>query len=110
MKVGIRIKINVSKIIKDWLFAGKKGKYLDATTFVDLDQLDQYGNSGMITQDVPKDAQDDKGPILGNSIVFWKEGQQQGQQAQAPQTQQQPQQQQQQSGGFDNSFDDEAPF
>jgi len=74
MKVGISLKINVSEIDKQRLFAGKKGHYLDATTFIDLDQLDQYGNSGMITQDVSKEERDQgvKGPILGNSKVFWK--------------------------------------
>ena len=75
MKVGISLKINVSEIDKARLFAGKKGHYLDATAFVDLDQLDQYGNSGMITQDVSKEEKDNgvKGPILGNAKVFWKD-------------------------------------
>ncbi len=119
-KIGVRLKINVSMIEKAALFAGKKGKYLDATAFIDLDQLDQYGNSGMITQDI-KDV--DKGPILGNSVVFWKsepEQQQQPQQQQyrqqAPQ-QQAPQQQapqmaqqpQQAPAGHDD-FDDDIPF
>ncbi|MGL6296234.1 MAG: hypothetical protein ACRC3K_07515, partial [Plesiomonas sp.] len=49
---------------------------------------DQYGNSGMITQDVTKDekASGVKGNILGNCKVFWKDQQQ---------TQQAPQQRQQ---------------
>jgi len=73
-KVGISLKINVSHIEKARLFKGKNGMYLDCTTFVDLDELDQYGNSGMITQDVTKEEKDKgtKGPILGNSKVFWK--------------------------------------
>ncbi|HHZ68819.1 MAG TPA: hypothetical protein EYN54_00725, partial [Methylococcaceae bacterium] len=54
-KVGVSLKINVSQIDKARLFAGQKGHYLDATVFIDLDQLDQYGNSGMITQDITKD-------------------------------------------------------
>src|SRR5680860_964266 len=74
-KIGISVKINVSKIEKDRLFAGKKGKYLDCTAFIDLDELDQHGNSGMITQDVTKEEKDagTKGPILGNTKVFWKD-------------------------------------
>ena len=78
MKVGIALKIDVSKIDKDRLFKGQKGTYLDATAFVDLDTLDQYGNSGMITQDVSKEEKEagTKGAILGNSKVFWRgEGQ-----------------------------------
>ncbi len=54
-KVGVSLKINCSQIDKARLFAGQKGQYLDATVFIDLDQLDQYGNSGMITQDVSKE-------------------------------------------------------
>ena len=75
-KIGVSLKIDVSKIDKARLFKGAKGVYLDATAFIDLDQLDQYGNSGMITQDVSKDEKDSgvKGAILGNSKVFWREG------------------------------------
>lgn len=86
-KVGVGLKINVSQIDKERLFKGEKGTYLDATAFIDLDDLDQYGQSGMITQDVTKEEKQagTKGNILGNAKVFWKdEGQapQQGQQSQ----------------------------
>lgn len=90
-KVGVALKIDVTKIDKNRLFAGQKGKYLDATVFVELNELDQYGNSGMITQDVSKDekAQGVQGAILGNCKVFWSDsGNQQSQQQQAPQTNQ----------------------
>ena len=124
-KIGVSLKINVSMIERARLFAGQKGKYLDMTAFIDLNELDQYGNSGMITQDVTKEEKDNgiKGPILGNSKVFWVEGgqapQQGGQQA-SQQTYQQPAQQrapqrppqqapQQAAGGFDD-FDDDIPF
>ena len=75
-KVGINLSIDVTKIDKSKLFSGKKGTYLDATVFVDLHDLDQYGQSGMITQAVSKDekAQGVKGAILGNAKVFWKDG------------------------------------
>jgi hypothetical protein len=74
-KIGVSLKIDVSKIDKDRLFKGSKGTYLDATAFIDLDEMDQYGNSGMITQDVTKEEKDagTKGPILGNSKIFWKD-------------------------------------
>lgn len=127
-KIGVRLKIDVSKIDKDALFKGKKSVYLDATTFIDLDELDHYGNSGMITQDLSKERSQagEKGAILGNSKVFWKdEGQQQRQQA--PQQQAQPQsfgswgqqqqnqaQQQSQNNGFqqqgNQGVDDSIPF
>ena len=94
-KIGVSLKINVSQIDKARLFSGQKGKYLDCTVFIDINDLDQYGNSGMITQDVTKDEKESgvKGNILGNCKVFWNEAgqapqQQGGFQQQAPQTQQ----------------------
>ena len=51
------------------LFAGQKGKYLDATVFIDLENMDEWGNNGMITQKAGKDEQ---GNILGNAKIFWK--------------------------------------
>ena len=104
-KIALSLKINVSQIDKARLFKGNKGTYLDATIFVELNELDQYGNSGMITQDVSKDEKQQgvKGNILGNGKVFWVENGQ-APQSQNNQGQQQPQQQQapqqQQQGGF----------
>lgn len=91
-KIAVSLKIDVSKIDKERLFTGTKGKYLDATVFIDIDQKDQYENNGMITQDVSKEERQQgvKGNILGNCKVFWNEsGQapQQGFQQQAPQQQ-----------------------
>ena len=90
MKVGIELRIDVTKIDRERIYEGKKGKYLTMTAFVDLDNHDEYGNSGMITH--KKDEGEDRAPILGNSKVFWKDGgqkqappQQQGYQNQAPQ-------------------------
>lgn len=102
MKIGIRLKLNVSMIEKARLFKGKKGTYLDATVFIDVDQQDQYGNNGMITQDVSKEERDSgvKGPILGNVEVFYNDSQQQ---------QQEPQQQAPQQQPVDD-FDDDIPF
>jgi hypothetical protein len=95
-KVGVSLKIDVTKIDKARLFPGQKGTYLDAAVFIDIDQLDQYGNSGMITQDVSKEEKQQgvKGNILGNCKVFWNDAGQ-APQAQAPQQQQQWQQTQQ---------------
>ena len=77
MKIGVRLKINVSEIEKARLFKGKKGVYLDATTFITLDGQDKYGQNGFITQDVTKEESDNnvKGPIIGNVTVFWQEEQ-----------------------------------
>ena len=106
-KVGISLSINVSMIEKARLFEGKKGKYLDCTAFIDLDELDQYGNSGMITQDVSKEEKESgtKGPILGNCKVFWKgEGKKQSQsdQYQSPESRKAP--------VAADDFSDDIPF
>lgn len=73
-KIGISLKIDVTKIDKARLFAGKKGTYLDATVFVD-DKQDEFGNNGMISQSVSKEERDSGvvGAILGNCKVFWSE-------------------------------------
>jgi len=121
-KYGVRIKIDVKKIMKAWLFSGSKGTYLDATVFLTPDEEGQYGDHGMITQDVPKNVSEvnpqTKGPILGNCKVFWSESEQQapqqapsyGSQQAPPQHYQQqaaPQQAPQQSA---EAFDDDLPF
>lgn len=103
-KIGVGLKINVSEIEKDRLFAGSKGKYLDATVFIDLDEKDQFGNSGMITQDVTREEKEQgvKGPILGNCRIFWQgEGQ-----SSTPQPSAQPQA----SHKPTDDFDDDIPF
>ena len=101
MKIGVNVSINVKDIEKARLVQHANGKtYLNMSTFIDIDNKGQYGDNGMITQDVSKEEKDGgvKGPILGNVKVFWRDdGQQQAPQQQAPQ---QP---------LDN-FDDSIPF
>jgi hypothetical protein len=104
MKIGVRIKLDVTKINKADLFNGKKGTYLDATTFINVDEVDQYDNNGMITQDTRKDAPDDeRGAILGNVQVFWRDDQTNSQQVQ-PQTTGATQ------AKSSGDFDDDIPF
>ncbi|AUR89774.1 hypothetical protein NVP1132O_38 [Vibrio phage 1.132.O._10N.222.49.F8] len=107
-KVGVSLKLDVTKIDKARLFNGQKGTYLDATVFIDLDELDQYGNSGMITQDVSKEEKQQgvKGNILGNCKVFWSDAGQAPHQA--PQQQYQPVAKQNQPE--DDFGDTEIPF
>ena len=75
MKVGISINIDVTKIDKARIVEGKKGKYIDVTAFIDLDEQDEYGNNGMVTQNVTKEEREAKvrGPILGNAKVFYRD-------------------------------------
>ena len=106
MKIGVSISIDVTKIEKARIFEGKKGKYIDLTTFIDLDQVDQYENNGFISQTVTKEerASGVKAPILGNCKVFFNDSQQ------APQQNQQQGQQRQQGSPSTDEFIDDIPF
>lgn len=77
MKIGVELKIDVTKIDKNLLFKGAKGTYLDATVFIDIDQKDQFDNNGMITQKVQQGADKNSGAILGNCKIFWSDRNQQ---------------------------------
>ena len=95
-KIGVNLSIDVKSNDKARLVNHTNGKvYLNMTVFIDPTNPDQYGQHGMITQDVSKQEKDSgvKGPILGNVKVFWNEqsqqahsgGMQQAQQAATPQ-------------------------
>lgn len=103
-KIGVELKIDVTKIDKNLLFKGAKGTYLDATVFIDINQKDQYDNNGMITQKVPQGGDKNSGAILGNCKVFWSDEQSQGHQ--------QPQQAAQPQANSVDAFDDglDIPF
>jgi len=64
----LKLKIAVDDIEKARLFTGSKHTYLDATVLL-KDEDDQYGNSGMIVQDVTKEEREAgvRGAILGNA-------------------------------------------
>lgn len=76
MKVGLSVKIDVTKIDKSRLYKGAKGTYLDLTTFVDVDNKDQYDNNGFIGQSLTKEEREagHKMNILGNVNVFFTDG------------------------------------
>jgi len=85
MKIGIELRIDVTKIDKARIYEGQKGKYLTMTAFVDLDQQDQYGNNGMITHK-KEEGEQGQTPILGNTKVFWSDQPQQQSAPQQPQS------------------------
>jgi len=76
MIVGLNVRINVSKIDKSKLYKGAKGVYLNMTTFVDLDEEDEYGNNGFISMEQSKEQRDagEQSVILGNVKKFWTDG------------------------------------
>ena len=106
MKIGISIKLDVSKIDKARLFKGEKGTYLDLTSFIDLDQKDQYENNGFIAQSVSKEEREAnvQTPILGNVKVFYSDNAQQS----TPAQQSAPVQTSSPAG--DDGFEDSLPF
>ena len=88
MIVGLNVRINVSKIDKSKLYKGAKGVYLNMTTFVDLDEEDEYGNNGFISMEQPKEQRDagEQSVILGNVKKFWTDGAEVSAEASAPQS------------------------
>lgn len=105
MKLGIEVKIDVTKIEKARLYKGEKGTYLTMTTFIDTDNKDQYGNNGFIAHSTTKDERDQQiqGTIVGNSKVFYSDAPpaQQGQQYQGANANPAP---------IVDDYDDDIPF
>lgn len=78
----IKLNIDVTKINKQRLHKGAKGTYANLTVLL-RDETDQYGNDGMIVEDVTKEERESgiKGTILGNAKIV---GKRQEQAKQAP--------------------------
>lgn len=68
MSIQFKAKINVLQILKQYLFEGRSGKYLDIAGFLNKDGKGQYGDDGFIVQEISKEAREkgEKGPIIGN--------------------------------------------
>ena len=97
----IRIKLDVKKIDKSFLFTGAKGIYCDLTLLENKEGKDQWDNDGFIVQDVGKENREKgiKGPIIGN----WKH-------VGDKQAQPRPQQTQAQTPAEDCQEEDDIPF
>ena len=67
--------IDLTKIPKDKIIEGKKGKYLPISITVN-DEPDQFGNQGPVVVDQSKEERDAKAPktYLGNCKVVWTNG------------------------------------
>lgn len=75
MKVGLNFSIDVTKLDKERFVKGKKGTYANLTTFVDIDNVDQYENNGFISQSISKEERTNgvQLPILGNVRVIFRD-------------------------------------
>jgi len=76
MKIGVNLKLDVTKLDKARFFKGAKGTYCDLTAFIDTEQTGDYGDNGTITQSTSKEERQSgvKMPICGNVKVFYKAG------------------------------------
>ena len=54
----IKLKINVTRILKEHLYEGKNGKYLDLVAWPNKNGPDQYGNTHMVCQELSREARD----------------------------------------------------
>jgi hypothetical protein len=67
----ITLKLNVSKILKEHLFKGAKGTYLDLVVWPNKDGAGQFGDTHYVVQEISKTAREagERGPIIGNAKV-----------------------------------------
>ena len=63
-----KIKINVLKILKEHLFKGQKGTYLDCAIWPNKNGTGEYGDTHYITQEISKEARErgERGAIIGS--------------------------------------------
>lgn len=68
----ITLKINFSRLLRDYFFKGERGTYGNFVCFENKDGPDQYGNTHFVCQDLGKEARErgEKGPIVGNLKVW----------------------------------------
>lgn len=110
MAVLAKVSIDLTKIPKEKIYNGKKGKYVSLVVSIN-DDLDKFGNQGSVIIEQTKEERENKESksYVGNARVLWTNGEiekitppdaNQG----APSHNQQPQQQPQ------AAFDDDLPF
>jgi len=71
-KIGLHLKIDVTKIKKELLFrsVNTKSIYLDCTAFINIDTTDQFGNNCSILQDLHSDQHEKN--YIGNGKIFYR--------------------------------------
>jgi len=109
-KRPIKIKINVSKILKEHMFKGQKGVYLDVVAWPNKEGPSKNGETHYVVQELSREAREagERGPIIGNLTLPEEEAPPPRQQQARPQ--QRPVQQAQQESVSDGMEDDDIPF
>ena len=76
MATILNTSINLSKIPKEEIIDGKKGKYIPVTITIN-DDIDQFGQQGSVTVRQSKEQRENKEAkvYLGNINVVWTNGQ-----------------------------------
>ena len=71
----IATSIDLTKVPKDKIIQGKKGKYLPITITIN-DEVDQFGNQGPVIVQQSKEEREAKSEkvYLGNAKVVWTNG------------------------------------
>lgn len=59
MSKSLNVRVNLSKILKDRIYEGKTGKFVDLTVYVN-DEADQYGNDCSVILQQTKEDRDSK--------------------------------------------------
>lgn len=76
MKIGVALKIDVTKLDKARFFRGQKGIYADLTCFIDTENTSEFGDNGTISQSVSQEERKNgvNLPICGNAKIFYTDG------------------------------------
>lgn len=71
--IGVNIGISLDKLKKEKFSESKGKKYLNLTTFINLDELGQYGDNGGIFHEQNKEERENRTPkdFVGNATVFF---------------------------------------
>lgn len=66
-----KIKIDVTKIIKEHLYKGEKGTYLSCSVWPNKDGVDRFGSTHVIKQEISREAREagEREPIIGNMTL-----------------------------------------
>lgn len=70
-----KIKIDVTKLLKQYFYKGQKGTYCTLVLWENKDGPDEYGNTHAVKQEIPKEARDagEKEPYVGNGTLVTAE-------------------------------------
>ena len=70
-----KIKIDVTKLLKQHFYKGKKGTYCTLVIWENRDGADEYGNTHSVKQEIPKEARDagEQEPYVGNGTIIGPE-------------------------------------